>query len=123
MGCLEGKVGTEIRTKKESGSRFGKGNRHLTAVEESVVQAGHSSKTVLDAVELNQSHVLLLRLPQQDHFLHLPVLRKDLSEHCLLAGLPLQRRHVKGGRWSIDGNRFLRGEPNSLFLYLSKEEL
>jgi hypothetical protein len=64
-----------------------KGDLHLPAREQLIVQVGNGLEAVLHRVELHQRHVLLVRVAQDLDRLDLPVLAEDLVERALFADL------------------------------------
>ena len=74
------------------------------------MQVGNGLKAILHGVKFHQGHVLLIRVAQDLHRLHLPVLAEYLVQRALLADLLLQRRDMQGLRGGVDCQRTVRRE-------------
>ena len=60
------------------------------------MQIGDRLETVFHGIELNQCHILLVRIAQNLYCLDLSVFAEDVEEHVLLADIFFDGAHMQG---------------------------
>ena len=112
----------EVRQKDHSDLGLGKGNLHFAPVEDLVVEVSDGLEAVLHQVKLDKCHVFLIRIAQDLHSLHAPVLIEDLVQRVFAADILLQGTDMKSLRGRVDCKRAVGGEPLSHHAYRSNDQ-
>lgn len=68
------------------------------------MQLGYSPEAILKAIELNQRHILIRRLLQNMHILHLTVLLENTPQNLLTTDLLLERGDMQGLGGRVDSD-------------------